>query len=331
MKTRDPWSNVAEETERTKEVERETEEVMVVCGQEASKQFREQADAGHVPVAHRSQILIKSEACLYRARLGLLCTISSVFISLMVVKTELAEGSGNTVDVSLVKKKSRKGKEVSTGDAVAAVDVVDKKEKKKGKKVAKDEGEEGDKSVEDIDQEQPKKRSKRREEVTNEDLEPEVAEEDVKKHKKKRKHRDDTANDQPGSEATEEDAKSHKKKKRRHSGPEDTIAQPDKNSESVDVKESGKKHKKSKKDDKPLEQSDKPKKEKKKRRKHSEHGYKDPSSDESLSDQANKGTYTMNTSRSSMLTGRSSILCLCTSRYPLDLEIQQSSTKLADP
>lgn len=34
---------------------------MVVCGQEASKQFREQADAGHVPVAHRSQILIKSE------------------------------------------------------------------------------------------------------------------------------------------------------------------------------------------------------------------------------------------------------------------------------
>ncbi|KAI0742134.1 hypothetical protein BC629DRAFT_1740279 [Irpex lacteus] len=202
----------------------------------------------------------------------------------MVVKTELAEGSGNTLDVSLVKKKSRKGKEASTSDGVAAVDVVDKKEKKRRKKAAKGEAEEDNKSVEDIDQEKPKKRSKRREETTNEEPEIEAAEEDVKKHKKKRKHRDEIVNHQPVTEATEGDAKGHKKKKRKHSDPEDTIAQPDENSDSVDVNESGKKHKKSKKDDKPIEASDKPKK----RRKHSEHGFKDPSSDESLSDQANK-------------------------------------------
>ncbi|KAI0772642.1 hypothetical protein BC629DRAFT_1529151 [Irpex lacteus] len=206
----------------------------------------------------------------------------------MVVKTDLAEGSGNTLDVSLVKKKSRKGKEVSTNDAVAEVDVVEKKEKKKRKKAAKDEAEKGDKSVEDIDQGKPKKRSKHREQTTSEEPGIEAAEEDVKKHKKKRKHRDETANDHTGTEATEDDTKSHRKKKRKHSDPEGTTAEPDEDSNSVDVKESGKKHKKSKKDDKSIEASDKSKKEKKKKRKHSEHGFKDPSSDELLSEQANK-------------------------------------------
>ena len=190
-----------------------------------------------------------------------LCLEGSVIVNTgppMVVELESSTSSEHAAEkIKSAKKKSRKSKEDPTGNAVEAETVV-KKEKRKRKAAEAEQLEGEEDGVAEVKQDKTKKRKKHTDTRAEEDTTSGVVDEDTTKHKKKRKRRD----------------------------PEDTSAGPSKTSELTNVQPSERKHK-----------IPKPEKElkKKKKRKHSEHSFKDPSTDESLSEQASKGVWSPNT------------------------------------
>ncbi|KAI0091860.1 hypothetical protein BDY19DRAFT_990629 [Irpex rosettiformis] len=175
----------------------------------------------------------------------------------MVVKLDSSTNSGQAIDeVEPIVSKSRKSRKVCTGDAEA----VAKKEKKKRKKIEEAEAEhKGEHGEDEVQQGRPKKRKKNKDIAAAE------------------------------SESVEEDTKEHKKKERPE--PAKESADPTTTPELADPQASKKRHKKSNYSDHVLttatvEREKEPKK--KKNRKHSGHGFKDPSTDESLSEQASR-------------------------------------------